>query len=126
MLALDRRRLPTTPQQQKCAPLYPTFRAIGALPAPLHHPPHTRDAPLCQPAISRIKYPRDRIAVCSRVYSSPVFIYRPANKTMRVKKTLAAKMKSNRPIPQWIRMRTGNTIRYNAKRRHWRRTKIGL
>ena len=45
---------------------------------------------------------------------------------MRVKKTLAAKMKSNRPIPQWIRMRTGNTIRYNAKRRHWRRTKIGL
>ena len=85
-----------------------------------------RDAHLCHPAISRIKYPRDRAAVCSRVYSSPVFIYRPANKTMRVKKTLAAKMKSNRPIPQWIRMRTGNTIRYNAKRRHWRRTKIGL
>ena len=25
-----------------------------------------------------------------------------------------------------IRMRTGNTIRYNAKRRHWRRTKLGL
>ena len=50
----------------------------------------------------------------------------PANKTFKVKKTLAKKLKQNRPIPQWIRMRTGNTIRYNAKRRHWRRTKIGL
>ena len=36
----------------------------------------------------------------------------PANKTMRTKKTLAKKLKQNRPIPQWIRMRTGNTIRY--------------
>ena len=38
----------------------------------------------------------------------------------------ALKQKQNRPIPQWIRMRTDNKIRYNAKRRHWRRTKIGL
>lgn len=30
------------------------------------------------------------------------------------------------PIPQWIRMKTGNKIRYNSKRRHWRRTKLGL
>jgi len=50
----------------------------------------------------------------------------PANKTMRTKKVLAKKLKQNRPIPQWIRMRTGNKIRYNSKRRHWRRTKIGL
>ena len=50
----------------------------------------------------------------------------PCNKTFATKKTLAKKLKQNRPIPQWIRMRTGNTIRYNAKRRHWRRTKIGL
>jgi len=50
----------------------------------------------------------------------------PANKTLRTKKTLAKRLKQNRPIPQWIRMRTGNRIRYNAKRRHWRRTKIGL
>ena len=28
-------------------------------------------------------------------------------------------MKQNRPLPQWIRLRTGNTIRYNAKRRNW-------
>ena len=38
----------------------------------------------------------------------------------------AKKMKQNRPIPQWIRMRTDNKIRWNAKRRHWRRTKLGL
>ena len=50
----------------------------------------------------------------------------PCNKTFATKKTLAKKLKQNRPIPQWIRMRTGNPIRYNAKRRHWRRTKIGL
>ena len=50
----------------------------------------------------------------------------PCNKTFRVKKILAKKGKQNRQIPQWFRMRTGNTIRYNAKRRHWRRTKIGL
>jgi len=49
-----------------------------------------------------------------------------ALKTFRIKQKLAKKMKQNRPIPQWIRMRTGNTIRYNAKRRHWRRTKLGL
>ncbi|XP_065492960.1 large ribosomal subunit protein eL39-like [Caloenas nicobarica] len=39
---------------------------------------------------------------------------------------LAKKQKQNRPIPQWIRMKTGNKIRYNSKRRHWRRTKLGL
>jgi len=43
-----------------------------------------------------------------------------ALKTFRVKRILAKKGKQNRPIPQWIRMKTGNTIRYNAKRRHWR------
>lgn len=50
----------------------------------------------------------------------------PAHKSLAVKKTLGKKMKQNRPIPQWVRKQTGNTIRYNAKRRHWRRTKIGL
>jgi len=42
------------------------------------------------------------------------------------KKILGKKQKQNRPIPQWIRMKTGNTIRYNAKRRHWRRTKLNI
>merc|ERR1711872_856318 len=49
-----------------------------------------------------------------------------SHKTLKIKKVLAKKQKQNRPIPQWIRMRTGNTIRYNAKRRHWRRTKLKL
>ncbi|CAM9920714.1 unnamed protein product [Pylaiella littoralis] len=50
----------------------------------------------------------------------------PSHKTFRTKVTLGKKMKQNRPIPHWIRLRTDNTIRYNAKRRHWRRTKLGL
>ncbi|KAL5772792.1 hypothetical protein ACOSQ2_012716 [Xanthoceras sorbifolium] len=49
----------------------------------------------------------------------------PSHKTFIIKKKLAKKMRQNRPIPHWIRMRTDNTIRYNAKRRHWRRTKLG-
>jgi large subunit ribosomal protein L39e len=49
-----------------------------------------------------------------------------SHKTFRIKQKLAKKLKQNRPIPQWIRMRTGNKIRYNAKRRHWRRTKLKL
>ena len=50
----------------------------------------------------------------------------PSHKSFRTKQKLAKKQRQNRPIPQWIRLRTGNTIRYNAKRRQWRRTKLGL
>ncbi|KAF2484718.1 ribosomal L39 protein-domain-containing protein [Neohortaea acidophila] len=49
-----------------------------------------------------------------------------SHKTFRTKQKLAKAQKQNRPIPQWIRLRTGNTIRYNAKRRHWRKTRIGI
>ncbi|CAN0193349.1 unnamed protein product, partial [Ectocarpus fasciculatus] len=35
----------------------------------------------------------------------------PSHKTFRTKVTLGKKMKQNRPIPQWIRLRTDNTIR---------------
>ncbi|XP_037584103.1 60S ribosomal protein L39-like [Cebus imitator] len=49
-----------------------------------------------------------------------------SHKTFRIKRSLAKKQKQNRPIPQWIRMETGNKIRYNSKRRHWRTTKLGL
>uniref|UniRef100_F6H3U8 60S ribosomal protein L39 n=1 Tax=Vitis vinifera TaxID=29760 RepID=F6H3U8_VITVI len=52
--------------------------------------------------------------------------FKPSHKTFIIKKKLAKKMRQNRPIPHWIRMRTDNTIRYNAKRRHWRRTKLGF
>ncbi|XP_065879443.1 large ribosomal subunit protein eL39z/eL39x-like [Euphorbia lathyris] len=49
-----------------------------------------------------------------------------SHKSFMIKKKLAKKMRQNRPIPHWIRMRTDNTIRYNAKRRHWHRTKLGI
>ncbi|VDK26121.1 unnamed protein product [Anisakis simplex] len=49
-----------------------------------------------------------------------------AHKTFIVKRKLAKKAKQNRPLPHWARMKTGNKIRYNAKRRHWRRTKLKL
>uniref|UniRef100_A0A0E0HLS5 60S ribosomal protein L39 n=1 Tax=Oryza nivara TaxID=4536 RepID=A0A0E0HLS5_ORYNI len=34
----------------------------------------------------------------------------PSHKTFQIKKKLAKKMRQNRPIPYWIRMRTDNTI----------------
>ncbi|KAG9196232.1 hypothetical protein G6011_01353 [Alternaria panax] len=49
-----------------------------------------------------------------------------SQKSFRTKQKLARAQKQNRPIPQWIRLRTGNTIRYNAKRRHWRKTRLGI
>nr|XP_012309322.1 60S ribosomal protein L39-like [Aotus nancymaae] len=65
---------------------------------------------------------------------SPLFLSSPSwcvpdsasHKTFRIKRFLAKKQKQNCLIPQWIRMKTGNKIRYNSKRRHWRRTKLGL
>ncbi|XP_043696443.1 60S ribosomal protein L39-like [Telopea speciosissima] len=50
----------------------------------------------------------------------------PSDKTLKIKKKLVKKMRQNRPIPHWIRMRTDNTIRYNAKCRHWHSTKLGF
>jgi large subunit ribosomal protein L39e len=35
-----------------------------------------------------------------------------SQKTFKTKQKLAKAQKQNRPIPQWIRLRTGNTIRY--------------
>eukprot|EP00037_Helgoeca_nana_P031872 m.411000 g.411000 ORF g.411000 m.411000 type:complete len:52 (-) comp28542_c0_seq1:54-209(-) len=48
----------------------------------------------------------------------------PSNKTYKIKAKLGRKMKQNRQLPQWFRMKTDNTIKWNAKRRHWRRTKL--
>jgi large subunit ribosomal protein L39e len=39
-----------------------------------------------------------------------------SHKTFRTKQKLARAQKQNRPIPQWIRLRTGNTIRYDLHR----------
>ena len=49
-----------------------------------------------------------------------------SNKSFARKTKMGKKMKQNRALPNWIRYKTDNTIRYNAKRRHWRRTKIGF
>ncbi|KAJ1989796.1 60S ribosomal protein L39 [Dimargaris cristalligena] len=51
---------------------------------------------------------------------------KPALKTFRTKRILAKKMRQNRPLPQWFRFKTDTKIRYNAKRRHWRRTKLNI
>ena len=68
--------------------------------------------------------------VCSLEGSLSLFCIivkkQPSQKTFKIKKILGKKQKQNRPIPQWIRMKTGNTIRYNAERRHWRRTKLNI
>ncbi|ODV81026.1 60S ribosomal protein L39 [Suhomyces tanzawaensis NRRL Y-17324] len=50
----------------------------------------------------------------------------PSQKSFRTKQKLAKAQKQNRPLPQWIRLRSDNTIKYNAKRRHWRRTKLHI
>ncbi|XP_060242131.1 large ribosomal subunit protein eL39-like, partial [Meriones unguiculatus] len=47
-------------------------------------------------------------------------------KTFRIMRLLARKQKQSRPIPRPIRMEIGNKVRYNSKRRHQRRTKLGL
>ncbi|XP_045059129.2 large ribosomal subunit protein eL39-like [Desmodus rotundus] len=49
-----------------------------------------------------------------------------SHKTFRVKRFLAKKQKQDWPLPQWIRMKIGNKIRFNSKRRHWRKSKQGL
>ena len=49
-----------------------------------------------------------------------------AIKTFRQKTRYAKKINSNRPLPNWIRYRTDNKIRYNASRRNWRRTKLNF
>ncbi|RLN21016.1 hypothetical protein BBJ28_00017196, partial [Nothophytophthora sp. Chile5] len=41
----------------------------------------------------------------------PMELAWPSHKTFRTKRILAKKQKQNRPIPQWIRLRTDNTIK---------------
>ncbi|XP_036110957.1 60S ribosomal protein L39-like [Molossus molossus] len=47
-------------------------------------------------------------------------------KTFGIERFLTKKEKQNQSIPQGVRMKTGNTIRYKSKRKHWRRTRLGL
>ena len=41
-----------------------------------------------------------------------------SQKSFRTKQKLAKAQKQNRPIPQWIRLRTNNTIRYDDTTHH--------
>ncbi|KAJ4454360.1 putative large subunit ribosomal protein L39e [Paratrimastix pyriformis] len=50
----------------------------------------------------------------------------PSHKTLKIKIKMGHLRNQNRPIPPWFRMKTDTRIRYNAKRRHWRRTKLGI
>ncbi|PWN52797.1 putative 60S ribosomal protein L39 [Violaceomyces palustris] len=50
----------------------------------------------------------------------------PSQKSFRTKVKLAKASRQNRPIPNWYRMKATCTVGYNTKRRHWRRTKLGL
>ena len=49
-----------------------------------------------------------------------------SHKSSRFKAKLGRKIKQNRQIPNWIRFKTDNSIKYNAKKRNWRRTKLGF
>ena len=44
-----------------------------------------------------------------------------SHKSFRTKQKLAKAQKQNRPVPQWIRLRTGNTIRYVHASDCWER-----
>ncbi|CAE6487688.1 unnamed protein product [Rhizoctonia solani] len=67
------------------------------------------------------------------ILSSPTTRFRngklsiaPSQKTFRTKRILAKASRQNRPLPQWFRLKTDSKIQYNAKRRHWRRTKLNI
>ncbi|KCV72001.1 60S ribosomal protein [Fonticula alba] len=49
-----------------------------------------------------------------------------AKKSFNTKRLLGKKCRQNRPLPNWFRFKSDTTIRYNARRRHWRRTKLKL
>jgi large subunit ribosomal protein L39e len=49
-----------------------------------------------------------------------------AHKSFRTKRTLAKKIKQNRPMPQYLRSMTGVRHVANPNRRHWRRRKLNV
>jgi len=46
------------------------------------------------------------------------------NKPLARKLRLARALKSNRPVPAWVILRTMRRVTYNPLRRHWRRQKL--
>ncbi|KAG0182465.1 60S ribosomal protein L39 [Apophysomyces sp. BC1021] len=39
---------------------------------------------------------------------------------------LGKAQKQNRPLPHWFRLKSDTKIRWNAKRRNWRHTKMNI
>ncbi|KAK2761097.1 60S ribosomal protein L39 [Emmonsiellopsis sp. PD_33] len=98
----------------------------------LHHvlsiysAPDRQDAgEFINPTPVKKKSPEQRFREISKQKANVEFDIQ-SQKSFRTKQKLAKAQKQNRPIPQWIRLRTNNTIRYNAKRRHWRKTRLGI
>ena len=48
------------------------------------------------------------------------------HKGLTYKLKLGKKLYQNRGVPQWFRMKTGNKINWNFKRRHWNRRKMHM
>ncbi|KAG0192982.1 60S ribosomal protein L39 [Apophysomyces sp. BC1034] len=51
---------------------------------------------------------------------------KPSQKTFRTKVKLGKAQKQNRPLPHWFRLKSDTKIRWNAKRRNWRHTKMNI
>ncbi|CAO3643072.1 unnamed protein product [Mucor hiemalis] len=51
---------------------------------------------------------------------------RPSQKSFITKVKLGKAKKQNRPLPHWFRLKTDTKIRWNAKRRNWRHTKLNI
>ena len=84
---------------------------------------------LCTSSLHTINLRSSRLYTFSNVFSLTLTSHRTSplacsHKTLRTKKILAVAARKNRLLPQWIRSRTGNTVRYNGKRRQWFRNKV--
>ena len=72
----------------------------------------------------------DVLAVSALIALRSCVVGRVANmgrkQPLAIKKKYAKKNNQNKQVPYWIRLRTGSTIKWNNKRRHWRRTKLNF
>jgi large subunit ribosomal protein L39e len=71
--------------------------------------------PSLRPATKTVKMPvrTPASAADTGTHSLWHHITTQSHKSFRTKQKLAKAQKQNRPIPQWIRLRTNNTIRYD-------------
>jgi large subunit ribosomal protein L39e len=74
---------------------------------------HCELHPRCDPIYGKLNH-TTCITPSLRTQSdqSPLTTCPQSHKSFRTKQKLARAQKQNRPIPQWIRLRTGNTIRF--------------